>query len=190
MSCISEGSTSTNDVAWLNIESKRREADVKPGKPGLKMADNMLNLTSSLNDLGFISRQTDNPSTSSHKPLGILGGVPAAATFAPQIEKLCSYFHSQLQEMATLDKNAIYSETTNTFDHFVYKCPCPPGFINKSLSLKQILQENADQRKREPRISKFKLAKLLALGVPRFSVNALGQINPQQRGYSFPCKPV
>jgi hypothetical protein len=64
--------------------------------------------------------------------------------------------------------SAIYSETINKFEHFVYKCPCPPGFTNKTLSLKQILHDDADRRRREAWTSKFKLARLLALGVLRF----------------------
>jgi len=64
--------------------------------------------------------------------------------------------------------SAIYSETINKFEHFVYKCPCPPGFTNKTLSLKQILQDDADRRRREAWTSKLKLARLLALGVLRF----------------------
>jgi hypothetical protein len=177
MTCISESSTSTKDAVWLNIESTPREAETSGANLRPKTREDMLDLTSSLRNLTLATGRADSkhisvPKTSAPstapKAAATLYAMPSAVAFTPRIEQLCSYFHSQLQHSAISTNAAIYSETVNKFEHFVYKCPCPPGFTNKTLSLKQILQDDADRRRREAWTSKFKLARLLALGVLRF----------------------
>jgi hypothetical protein len=82
------------------------------------------------------------------------------------VDNLCRYFHTILDQ--PLLDTVIFSESTRTFQHFVYTCQCPQDCINRTKSLHSILTERADSRRREAWDAKFKLAQLLTLGVLRF----------------------
>ncbi|KAH7321852.1 hypothetical protein BKA65DRAFT_89681 [Rhexocercosporidium sp. MPI-PUGE-AT-0058] len=84
------------------------------------------------------------------------------------IEKLCPYFRSRGENTITPRIMLVNHEGLDSYKHTVSKSECPQGFINETKSLRQILQENADARRREAWHSKFQLARSLTLGVLRF----------------------
>lgn len=92
--------------------------------------------------------------------------TPSPPTSLTGVDNLCRYFHTILDQ--PLLDTAVFSESTRTFQHFVYTCQCPQDCINRTKSLHSILKERADSRRREAWDAKFKLAQLLTLGVLRF----------------------
>lgn len=170
MACISEDTASPKDAIWLSVESMPTEESTGGDEERAQTAEHMHNMTNKLRDLGLAVESSDKNlalSTAS-RSVGTLSTIPAATPFTPQIEKLCSYFYSQLQLSTNTETFAVYSETTNKFEHLLYKSHCPLGFINATLSLDEILKIDADRRRREAWTSKFKLARQLTLAVLRF----------------------
>ncbi|KAH9203750.1 hypothetical protein DL95DRAFT_451881 [Leptodontidium sp. 2 PMI_412] len=90
------------------------------------------------------------------------------AALAPQIEKLCPYFRSQAEHSMAPSTMFVIDEGTSSFEFSVSRCKCPEGFVNETKSLRQILQDNANENRREAWQSKYQLARLLTLGVLRF----------------------
>jgi hypothetical protein len=178
MTCISQSSATRKDTVWLKIKSTRNETNQAEEQSSRKAASNVADLTGTLMELGIITGSSKNKRLS--VPAGSIpptipvherdsNTILTAPSFIPPVEKLCAYFHSlQAQHPAISNNSAVYTERTSKFEHVVYRCPTPSGYANRTLSLKQILANDANLKKRETWASKFKLARLLTLGVLRF----------------------
>jgi hypothetical protein len=155
---------------WLAIESvpsdKPRESSVE---------DHSAALQASLQNLGakrgvrfsvstsMISTSTKSSSSVRSKPL------PGIQVDLCSMGKLCRYFREQ-QIQTGAEPCVGFFEKTKTFKHFVYRhsAPTQPVDDSKSISLKQILRVDVEEKKERDWIEKLRLARLLALGVLRF----------------------
>ncbi|TVY82353.1 hypothetical protein LSUE1_G003453 [Lachnellula suecica] len=176
LTCSSQTPRS-QDTIWLNIKSTSKEINHAEEGPEANVSSNVTILTKTFERLGIITDLpkdqnilTPKASAPSTMPGGtmILNIVPTIASSDPDIEELCSFFHSQPRALPTTNNSAYYCVTTSNYEHRVHKCPSPPGFVNRTLSLKTILENDVTLRRRETWVSKFKLARLLTLGVLRF----------------------
>jgi len=111
----------------------------------------------------MISTSKISPSSDRSKPL------PGMQVDLCSMGKLCRYFR-QPQIQTGAEPCVGFLEKTKTFKHFVYRHSAPAQLVDdsKSISLKQILQINVEEKKERDWIEKLRLARLLALGVLRF----------------------
>jgi hypothetical protein len=174
INCISENPVSEKEAIWLNIESSPSAKENVHKNSASKTSPEISKLAETLANLRLVpdlseSKNHYRAESSTLKIVPIPARPnPASATASAGAEKLCSYFQSHLQHTTPLDNSAVHFEITGKFEHCLYKCPCPLGFKNKTLSLHQILEDDFRVRRREAWASKFELAKSLTLAILRF----------------------
>jgi len=155
---------------WLAIESVPGDIPQEPPAEEPSAA-----LQATLQKMGAtrgvrFALSTSTISTSKISPsAGRSNSLPGMQIDLCSMGKLCRYFR-QPQFQTGAEPCVGFLEKTKTFKHFVYRHSAPVQLVDdsKSISLKQILQINAEEKQERDWIEKLQLARLLALGVLRF----------------------
>jgi hypothetical protein len=148
------------------------------------------NLMNTLQDLGAARRTvtfdlTQNRYSQTTLPIQTrTTATPSPPTSLTGVDNLCRYFHTILDQ--PLLDTVVFSESTRTFQHFVYTCQCPQDCINRTKSLHSILTERADSRRREAWDAKFETGSTANSRSAPISFHTLDRENPQKQRYSLP----
>jgi hypothetical protein len=168
--------TSQNSPVFLDIES----SPVESQKPEIYDSKALVNVTATLQNIAYspsqpfpeasrsINQDTADLSSSNN------GAHPVHQSLSTFVDlsglnTLCKYFHDQLQITSTRKPNMAFIEEATTFKHFVYLQPSSRARSPSKKTLKDVLQDMSAIRKRGALSAKLQLARLLSLGVLRFT---------------------
>jgi hypothetical protein len=171
LTCVPQNSKSRPEPLWLKIESAPGEQAEPPvAMDGMAVDEAMLQ--AKLRTVRFTM-----PSSRSIRSINAMANAMPLNSVSPPdplldlcaIGRLCRYFQRQQRRPASGEPCMGFLEKTKTFKHFVYPSPGPraPTTVTER-RLREILQNDYDERRQEPWAEKLVLARLLALAVLRF----------------------
>jgi hypothetical protein len=128
------------------------------------------------------SSSTQNSSENSHATAQALIPFPRRSSGTDEIpqtlspfvnlsglNRLCKYFHEQLRDSLEPEAHMVFLEEATNFKHFVYLKPSSHALSPRKTSLKDVLQGMSTARRRGSLCTKLQLARLLSLGILRFT---------------------
>jgi hypothetical protein len=171
LTCIPENSVGQREPLRLKIESAPGEQTASQVVIGGMAEDPTAFLQAKLRSVRFEipSRIGNNITTIANVVSRDSANIPETLLDLGAIGKLCQYFQRQQQRQPSGEPCLGFLERTKTFKHFVYPSPTPR--VSSTITerrLKEILQNDFEERRQETWTEKLSLARLLTLAVLRF----------------------